>query len=89
MKLKIGERELANRIIVGPMAGISNQSFRCIMKKFGAGLTVSEMISDKAIFYKNKKTFKMCEVSEEERPMALQLFGYDIDTMVQAAVYMD
>ncbi len=89
MKLRIGDKELANRIIVGPMAGISNQSFRCIMKRFGAGLSVSEMISDKAIFYKNKKTLKMCEVTAEERPMALQLFGYDIDTMVEAAVYMD
>ena len=89
MKLKIGDRELANRIIVGPMAGISNQSFRCIMKQFGAALSVSEMISDKAIHYKNKKTLKMCEVLEEERPMALQLFGYDIDTMVEGAAYMD
>ncbi len=89
MKLRIGDKELANRIIVGPMAGISNQSFRCIMKRFGAGLSVSEMISDKAIYYKNKKTLKMCEVSTEEKPMALQLFGYDIDTMVEAAVYMD
>ncbi|MCR5068114.1 MAG: tRNA dihydrouridine synthase DusB [Erysipelotrichaceae bacterium] len=89
MKLQIGGKQLANRIIVGPMAGISNQSFRCIMKQFGAGLSVSEMISDKAIYYKNKKTLKMCEVAEEEKPMALQLFGYDIDTMVMAAQYMD
>ena len=89
MKLQIGGKQLANRIIVGPMAGISNQSFRCIMKQFGAALSVSEMISDKAIHDKNKKTLKMCEVLEEERPMALQLFGYDIDTMVEGAVYMD
>jgi len=89
MKLKIKDLELENRVIVGPMAGVSNQSFRKVMKEFGAGLIVSEMISDKAIYYNNKKTIKMCQVSEEEKPMALQLFGYDIDTMVSSAVYMD
>lgn len=89
MELKIGSKTLKNRIIVGPMAGISNQPFRLIMKEFGAALCVSEMISDKAIYYKNKKTLKMCQVSEEEKPVALQLFGYDIETMVEAARYLD
>lgn len=88
-KLKIGNVELANRIIVGPMAGVSNIGFRSIMKQFDAGLIYSEMISDKAICFKNKKTLQMCQVSSEEKPLTLQLFGHDIDTMVQAAKYMD
>lgn len=88
-QLKIGNVILDNRIIVGPMAGISNNSFRTVIKEFGGALIYSEMISDKAICFKNKKTLKMCIVNQEERPIALQLFGHDIDTMVQAAVYLD
>lgn len=88
-ELKIGNVVLANRIIVGPMAGISNSSFRTVIKEFGASLIYSEMVSDKAICFKNKKTLKMCAVDQEERPLTLQLFGHDIDTMVKAAVYLD
>ena len=71
------------------MAGISNPSFRAIAVRFGAALIYSEMISDKAIVFKNRKTIKMTEVLEEERPLSLQLFGSDIETMVKAAIYMD
>ncbi len=88
-KLQIGNVQLNNRIVVGPMAGVSNKGFRQIMKEFDAGLIYSEMISDKAICFNNKKTLMMCEVEQEERPLSLQLFGYDIDTMVKAAIYMD
>ncbi len=88
-QLKIGNVVLDNRIIVGPMAGISNNSFRNIIKEFGAALIYSEMISDKAICFKNKKTIKMCVVNPEERPIALQLFGHEIKTMVEAAKYLD
>ena len=87
--LKIKDLNLDNRIIVGPMAGISNYSFRSILKQFGPALIYSEMISDKAICFNNKKTLMMCEVKQEEKPIALQLFGHDIDTMVKAAKYMD
>ena len=79
---KIGNVEIKNRIVFAPMAGISNISFRTIIKEMGAGLIYSEMISDKAICFKNKKTLKMCIVNQEERPIVLQLFGHDIDTMV-------
>lgn len=89
MELKIGDVTLKNRIIVGPMAGVSNQGFREVMREFNPGLIVSEMISDKAIFYNNKKTLKMCEVSPKEGPISLQIFGYDIDTMVSSSQYMD
>ena len=87
--LKIGSLTLDNRIIVGPMAGISNYSFRSILKQFGPALIYSEMISDKAICFNNKKTLLMCEVQKEEKPIALQLFGHDVETMVKAAKYMD
>lgn len=87
--LKIGDLQLENNIIVGPMAGISNLGFRTMIKSFGPGLIYSEMISDKAITYKNKKTLLMTEVSKEESPLALQLFGHDVDSMVEAAKYLD
>ena len=89
MKLKIGSLELKNRIIAGPMAGVTNQSFRKILKEFGAGLTVTEMVSDKAIMYANKKTLKMCEIDPGERPVALQLFGSDIESMIIGCEYLD
>ena len=52
----IGDVKLNNRVIVGPMAGVSNEAFRSIAKQFGAGLIYSEMVSDKAIVFKNRKT---------------------------------
>lgn len=76
-------------IIVAPMAGISNSAFRELCFEFDAGLVYTEMVSDKAIYYKNKKTLDMLEVSDEFHPVSLQLFGSDIDTMVYAAKVMD
>ena len=87
--LKIGNVELDNPVIIAPMAGISNAAFRNICKKFGAGLICAEMVSDKAIYYKNKKTMDMLLVNEDEHPMSLQLFGHDIETMVHAAKVLD
>jgi nifR3 family TIM-barrel protein len=86
---KIRDLTIANQIVIAPLAGISNPAFRTIAKEFGAGLVYSEMISDKAIVYKNKKTLEMCRVEATEHPIALQLFGEDIDSMVQAAIYLD
>ena len=54
-KMKIGNIEIKNRIIMAPMAGITNVAFRKIIKEFGAGLVVSEMVSDKALCYGNQK----------------------------------
>ncbi len=86
---KIRDVEISNQIVVAPMAGISNAAFRSICKQFNAGLICAEMVSDKAIYYKNERTLKMIEVLEEEHPMSLQVFGYDIDTMVNAAKVLD
>ena len=88
-RMYIGNVEIKNRIIMAPMAGITNLAFRVMMKEFGVGLVVSEMVSDKAIIYRNKKTLDMLNVSENEHPMSIQLFGADVDSMVEAAIYID
>ncbi len=81
----IGNVKIDNPIIVAPMAGISNKTFRLICKEFGASLVVGEMVSDKAIMYGDKKTFKLLEMDEKERPISQQIFGSDIDSFVMAA----
>lgn len=86
---KIGNVEIANQVVVAPMAGISNAAFRDICKNFGAGLICAEMVSDKALFYDNVKTLKMTQVLPEEHPMSLQIFGHDIESMVYAAKLLD
>ncbi|MCI9092407.1 MAG: tRNA dihydrouridine synthase DusB [Coprobacillus sp.] len=87
--MKIGNVEIENRIIMAPMAGITNIAFRKIIKEFGAGLVVSEMVSDKALCYGNKKTIEMLNVDENEHPMSIQIFGGDVDSMVKAAKFVD
>lgn len=86
---KIGDIEIKNPIVIAPMAGISNNAFREICYKFGAGLVYAEMVSDKAIVYENEKSLEMTYTSQVEHPIAMQLFGGDVDTMVQAAKYLD
>lgn len=81
--------KIANRVVVAPMAGISNIAFRSICKTFQAGLLYSEMISDKALFYENEKTLSMLDVKADEHPIALQIFGHDENTMVNAAKMLD
>lgn len=88
-KWKIGDIEVANRIVVAPMAGISNPAFRTICKQFQPGLIYTEMISDKALYYQNKKTLEMTAVEKNEHPLSMQIFGHDIDTMVYAAKFLD
>lgn len=82
---KIGNVEIKNKIVLAPMAGISNTSYRKIIKKMGAGLIYAEMVSDKAIMYSNEKTFDLLKMSEEERPISQQIFGSDIESFVAAA----
>jgi nifR3 family TIM-barrel protein len=82
---KIGNVELKNRVVAAPLAGVSNPAFRIALKKYHPGLMYTEMTSDKALIYKNRKTWKMMEVKEEERPVSLQLFGSVPEEMGQAA----
>ncbi len=85
---KIGNVEIENQIVAAPLAGISKPVYRSLMREYGAGLTVSEMISDKALHYENKKTFDMCRTLPNEHPVSLQLFGNDPETMGEAARYL-
>jgi nifR3 family TIM-barrel protein len=88
-KLKIGNIELKNNVVLAPMAGVCNPAFRLIAKEFGTGLVCAEMVSDKGIVYGNKKTMEMLYVDERERPLSMQIFGGDKETLVQAAEYVD
>ncbi len=86
---KIDDIEIKNKVVIAPMAGISNQAFRSILKEEGAGLIYAEMVSDKALNFHNEKTLKMIEVAEDEHPITMQLFGSEVETMVKAAKIID
>lgn len=88
-KLKIGDVELENNILLAPMAGITDLPFRTIAKKQGAGLVYTEMVSSKAIFHNDEKTKKLLNMKNEKRPVAVQIFGSDIESMVYAAKYVE
>lgn len=87
--MKIGDIELKNNVVLAPMAGVCNPAFRLIAKEFGTGLVCAEMVSDKGIVHGNKKTMDMLFVDEREKPLSLQIFGGDRETLVQAAKYVD
>lgn len=82
---KIGNIEIKNQIVMAPMAGFSNTTFRKIIKEMGAGLIYAEMVSDKAITYESEKTIAMLKMEEQERPIAQQIFGSDVESFVSAA----
>ena len=88
-KLKIGNVELENNILLAPMAGITDLPFRILCRENGAGLACTEMVSSKAIFYGDEKTKKLLEVDGEKRPIAVQLFGSDIEAMEKATEYVN
>ena len=85
MSWQIGNVKIANQIVTAPMAGISNSAFRRIAREMGAGLVFGEMVSDKALVYENEKTDTLLKMMADERPIAQQLFGSEIKTMVAAA----
>ena len=82
---QIGNVNIKNRVVLAPMAGISNTSYRKIIKEMGAGLIYAEMVSDKALCFNNEKTFDLLKMSEEERPIAQQIFGSDKESFIEAA----
>ena len=82
---KIGNLEIENNVCLAPMAGVCNSAFRRIVKEYGAGLLFAEMVSDKALMYDSEKTKKMLYMTEEERPIAQQIFGSDKESFVIAA----
>ena len=89
MKWKIGNITIKNQIVFAPMAGVSNKSYRTIIKKMGAGLIYSEMISTMGIKYNSKKTLELLKINDEERPITIQIFGNDIETFVESAKYIE
>lgn len=88
-KLKIGNVELENNILLAPMAGITDKPFRKIAKEHGPGLVYTEMVSSKAIFHNDEKTKKLLDINGEKRPIAVQIFGSEIASMVYAAKYVE
>lgn len=84
-KLKIGEKELENNLILAPMAGITDLPFRRVCKRFNPGLVCTEMVSSKAIYYNDEKTKLLLKTNKEKRPISMQIFGSDPETMGYAA----
>jgi len=87
-ELKIGNVTLKNNIILAPMAGITDLPFRLICEKFEPGLVYTEMISSKGLFYHDEKTKLLLDMKNEKRPVAVQIFGNDIETMKYASKYV-
>ena len=82
---KLGNIEISGPIVLAPMAGISNSAYRRIIKEMGADLIYAEMVSDKALVYKNEKTYDLLKMQDSERPIVQQIFGSDIESFVEAA----
>lgn len=85
MKWKIGNVEIPNRFVLAPMAGVTDLAFRRLCKEQGAGLLCMEMISAKAISYKNKNTRALMEIDPVEHPISMQLFGSEPELMTEVA----
>ena len=88
-KLVIGNVTLDNPLILAPMAGVTDLPFRLLCKEQGAGLICMEMVSAKAIYYKNKNTEQLLEISPKEHPISLQLFGSDPEIIAEMAARIE
>lgn len=88
MSIQIGNNiTLSDPVLLAPMTGVSDLPFRKLVKRFGVGMVVSEMIASKAVVLETKNTDRMMEFEEEERPLAIQLAGCEPETMAEAAKY--
>ena len=87
-KLKIGNVELENNILLAPMAGITDKPFRMICKEFGTSLVCTEMISSKGLYYNDDKTKLLLDTKNEKRPIAVQIFGSDPEAMGYSTKYV-
>ena len=87
--MRIGTVELPNNLILAPMAGVSDLPFRLLCRECGAGMAVMEMVSAKAILYRNRNTEELMRTVEEERPVSLQLFGSDPDIISEIALRIE
>ena len=84
-KLKIGNVELKNNLILAPMAGVTNLPFRIICEKFEPGMVCTEMASAKAMFHNDEKTKRLLNTEGEKRPISFQIFGSEEESMAYAA----
>lgn len=82
--VNIGGVEIAKTAALAPMAGVADRAYRLMCRKYGAAYVVSEMVSAKGICYSDRKTAELCTVTDEERPMGIQLFGSELDFMAKA-----
>lgn len=89
MSFKIAGIQIEGHVVLGPMAGYTTLAYRKFMKPFGVGLSYSEMISDCGISYANKRTLEYLATDDSERPVGLQLFGFDIKNSRKAIQIMD
>lgn len=86
---QIGDITIPNRVVLAPMAGVSNYAFRLTVKEFGAGLVCAEMVNGRGINNRNEKSMNMLYIDEDELPMSLQIFGGEKESLVQAAEFVD
>lgn len=87
--MKIRDIEIKSKLVLAPLAGYTNMVYRKICHDLGAGLTYTEMISDKGLLYENDKTWNLCAIDKDEHPVSLQLFGGEIEEVVKAAIMID
>ncbi len=87
--MQIGTIKLVNPVILAPMAGVTDLPFRLLAKEMGCGLVYSEMVSDKGLLYKNNHTMDMLKIDERERPVAMQIFGSEPESMAKAAQFVE
>lgn len=85
MNLCIGPIRLDNPVVLAPMSGVTDLPFRRLVKRWGAGLVVSEMIASKAMIHAARRTLRMCRTTPEEQPMSVQLAGCEPEVMAEAA----
>lgn len=83
--VKIGKVEIAGRLTLAPMAGVTDAAFRAVCREQGAALTCTEMVSAKALVYKDEKTKSLLWSPEDEHPAAAQIFGHEPEVMAEAA----
>lgn len=84
-KFRIGNKEFKNNVILAPMAGVTDMAFRIITKPYGPALMYTEMVSGKGLLYRNKKTENLLEITENEKPVAAQIFGHEPEVLAQIA----
>ena len=83
--MKIGSIEIPGKLALAPMAGVTDVAFRTVCRELGAGYTVTEMVSSKALCYQDKKSIPLLKLGDGEHPAAAQLFGSDPACMAEAA----